>query len=57
MTVGRDFFVLDFQDKVKMEYFGFNAMFALDIFLLGVLLCLLVRWEGNFWVACGFHTA
>jgi len=46
-----------FHHIVNMEFFGFNAMFALDIFLLGVLLCLLVRWEGNFWISCGFHTA
>ena len=46
-----------FHHIVNMAYFGFNTMFALDVFLLGVLLCLLVRWEGNFWIACGFHTA
>ena len=46
-----------FHHIVNMEAFGFNTMFSLNIFLLGVLLCLLVRWEGNFWIACGFHTA
>ena len=46
-----------FHHIVNMEYFGFNTMFCLDVFLLGVLLCLLVRQEGNFWIACGFHTA
>ena len=40
-----------------MEYFGFNTMFCLNVFLMGVLLCLLVRAEGNFWIVCGFHTA
>ncbi len=46
-----------FHHIVNMEYYGFNTMFCLNIFLVGVLLCLLIRWEGNFWVACGFHTA
>lgn len=46
-----------FHHIINMEYFGFNAMFCLDVFLLGVFLCLLVRREGNFWIACGFHTA
>ena len=27
------------------------------MFLLGVFLCLLIKWDGNFWIACGFHTA
>lgn len=31
-------------------------MFCLDVFLLGVLFCLLVRAEGNFWIASGIHT-
>lgn len=46
-----------FHHILNMEYFGFNAMFCLDIFLMGVLFCLLVRQEGNFWIACGIHTA
>ena len=46
-----------FHHIINMEYFGFSAMFCLDVFLLGVFLCLLVRREGNFWIACGFHTA
>ena len=46
-----------FHHIINMEHFGFSAMFCLDVFLLGVFLCLLVRREGNFWIACGFHTA
>ena len=46
-----------FHHILNMEYFGFNTMFCLNVFLMGVLLCLLVRAEGNFWIVCGFHTA
>ena len=46
-----------FHHILNLEYFGFNTMFCLNVFLMGVLLCLLVRAEGNFWIVCGFHTA
>ncbi len=46
-----------FHHVINMEYYGFNTMFCLNVFLMGVLLCLLVRWEGNFWIACGLHIA
>lgn len=46
-----------FHHIVNMEYFGFNTMFCLNVFLIGVLFCLLIRAEGNFWIVCGFHTA
>ena len=31
-------------------------MFCLNVFLLGVLFCLMIRTEGYFWIACGIHT-
>ena len=32
------------------------AVYCLNIFLIGVFFCLLMKWEGNFWVTCGVHT-
>ena len=46
-----------FHHIVNMEYYGFNAMFCLNVFLLGVAFCLFVWDEGNFWIVCGIHTA
>ena len=46
-----------FHHELNMLHYGFNTIFCLNVFLLGVLLCLLIRWDGNFWIACGFHTA
>ena len=46
-----------FHHELNMLHYGFNTIFCLNAFLLGVLLCLLIRWDGNFWIACGFHTA
>lgn len=31
-------------------------MFCLNVFLPGVLFCLLIRHDGNFWIATGIHT-
>ena len=45
-----------FHHVLNMIYSGFSAMFCLNVFLLGVLFCLLVRTEGNFWIAAGIHT-
>ena len=36
---------------------GFSSIFCLNVFLVGFILCLLVKITGNFWIACGFHTA
>ncbi len=36
---------------------GFNGIFCLNVFLLGTVMYLLVVVSGNFWIACGFHTA
>lgn len=41
----------------NLGMFGFHAVFCLNVFLMGVLLYLLVRALGNFWVAVGLHTA
>ena len=46
-----------FHHIVNMEYYGFNTMFCLNVFLLGVAFCLFVWDEGNFWIVCGIHTA
>ena len=45
-----------FHHILNMNYYGFSAMFCLDVFLIGVLFCMLVWREGNFWIACGIHT-
>ena len=39
----------------NMEMLGFNAIFCLNVFLVGVMLVLLVKKDGNFWICCGFH--
>ena len=46
-----------FHHELNMLYYGFNSIFSLNVFLIGVFLCLLIKWDGNFWIACGFHTA
>ena len=46
-----------FHHELNMLHYGFNSIFCLNVFLLGVFLCLLIKWDGNFWIACGFHTA
>ena len=46
-----------FHHELNMQYYGFNSIFCLNVFLIGVFLCLLIKWDGNFWIACGFHTA
>lgn len=46
-----------FHHELNMLHYGFNSIFCLNVFLLGVILCLLIKWDGNFWIACGFHTA
>ena len=45
-----------FHHVLNMIYYGFSAMFCLNVFLLGVLFCLLIWTEGNFWIAAGIHT-
>ncbi len=46
-----------FHHIFNMSYYGFSALFCLNVFLIGVWLCFLVKLEGNFWIACGVHTA
>ena len=41
----------------NLEGYGYSSSFCINVFLLGVLLYLLVRVNGNFWICCGFHTA
>lgn len=45
-----------FHHILNMEFYGFNTIFCLNIFLFGVALCLFVWDEGNFWIVCGIHT-
>ena len=40
----------------NIELFGYSSVFCINVFLVGVMLVLLVRDNGNFWIACGFHT-
>ena len=46
-----------FHHIFNMEASGFSTLFCLNVFLLGVWFCFLIRLEGNFWIACGVHTA
>ena len=45
-----------FHHIINMVYYGFDTVFCLDIFLMGVLYCLYVKWSGNFWISSGAHT-
>lgn len=46
-----------FHHILNMDYYGFSTLFCLNVFLLGVWFYFLVKLEGNFWIACGVHTA
>ena len=46
-----------FHHIFNMDSLGFSTLFCLNVFLLGVWFYYLVRLEGNFWIACGLHTA
>ena len=46
-----------FHHIFNMESIGFSTLFCLNVFLLGVWFYFLVKLEGNFWIACGVHTA
>lgn len=46
-----------FHHVLNMEAIGFSTLFCLNVFLLGVWFFFLIRLEGNFWIACGVHTA
>lgn len=35
----------------------FSSVFCLNVFLVGVMLYLLMKTTGSFWICCGFHTA
>ena len=41
----------------NMLFYGFSPYFCLNVFLLGCLFVMSVRYTGNFWWALGFHTA
>ena len=45
-----------FHHILNMIYSGFETLFCLNIFLMGVLYCLYVEWAGNFWISSGAHT-
>jgi membrane protease YdiL (CAAX protease family) len=46
-----------FHHIFNLEYYGYSTLFCLNVFLIGVWFCYLVRLEGNFWIVCGVHTA
>ena len=46
-----------FHHYLNMVYYGFSSAFCLNVFLYGVMMYLVVRGNGNFWICCGFHTA
>lgn len=35
----------------------FSGVFCLNVFLIGIMLYLLMKTTGSFWICCGFHTA
>ena len=45
-----------FHHVLNMEIYGFEARYCLNLFLMGVFFCLMMKWEGNFWVTSGIHT-
>lgn len=46
-----------FHHIYNLKSTGFSEVFCLNVFLMGVALYLMVRVNGCFWIACGFHTA
>ena len=46
-----------FHHHGNLDSFGFSSVFCINVFLIGVMLYLLIRVNGNFWICCGFHTA
>ena len=46
-----------FHHTANLNLFGFSSVFCLNVFLIGVLEYLLLKRNGNFWIAAGFHTA
>lgn len=40
----------------NMTYFGFNPVFALNVFLVGLLFTLVIQLTGSIWAAFGMHT-
>ncbi len=55
ITVGGICFIL--HHVANMKIYGINAIFCLNVFLVGSVLYLMTVVSGNFWIACGFHTA
>ena len=40
----------------NLDFFGFSLIFCLNVVLYGIAFYLMVKWSGNFWICCGFHT-
>ena len=40
----------------NLIYYGFSLVFCINVVLFGVAFYLMVKWSGNFWICCGFHT-
>ncbi len=55
ITVGGICFIL--HHVSNMLSYGFSAIFCMNVFLVGAIMYLLVQISGNFWIACGFHSA
>ncbi len=55
ITVGGICFI--FHHVGNMLSYGFSAVFCINVFLIGAILYFLIRISGNFWIACGFHSA
>ena len=46
-----------FHHVENMRLFGFNAIFCLNVFMVGIAIYLLIKSTGNFWAGVGFHGA
>ncbi len=40
----------------NLAHYGFSPIFCLNVLLIGIAFYLMVKWSGNFWICCGFHT-
>ncbi len=52
--IGGMLFVL--HHRGNLVILGFSPIFCINIFLVGIAFYLMVKWSGNFWICCGFHT-
>ncbi len=52
--IGGVLFILHHIGNIAL--YGFSPIFCLNVLLIGIAFYLMVKWSGNFWICCGFHT-